>query len=120
MPDHRHGTSDQQPSEIGITLFGYPPQPFLATGRVLFRHKPYPGGKVAAGFELARIGCCCGHGRRTDHADAGNAFQALGDVAGAMLPIDSVIQSVDLFLQRKYLIYKCRERVNRLGRQCSS
>src|SRR5476649_2406191 len=47
VADHCRGSSDKQPSQIAIALFGNVAKSLLATSRMLLRHQPDPGRKTA-------------------------------------------------------------------------
>ena len=109
MPDHRHGPGDKQPAQIGIALFGDAPEPLLAAGRVLPRHKPDPGGQFAAILEHLGIGDGSRQCAGDDRPDAGDALQAPADLVGSVPGMDTFpAAAISLSSDRN-----CRTRLSR-------
>jgi hypothetical protein len=80
-------TYDEQSSEIAISLLGDVAKPFLATRRVLPRHKSDPCCKIPTGFEATRVCDSGSDGRGPDHAYRGPGGGGhLEIVAGSVAP----------------------------------
>jgi len=97
-------SDNKQAPEIAVSLFGYAAEFFLAPCRMLSRNEADPGCEIATGFERTRIGDGRGDRRRTDHADAGNAFEAPANIARVVLGSDRAIELTDLLAQGCELI----------------
>src|SRR3981189_2353842 len=66
------GADHQQAPEVAVAGLGDGTQSFLAAGRVLSRHHPQPGRKLAPGLEGGWIGHAGYDRRGDDRADPGN------------------------------------------------
>src|SRR5271169_3801627 len=97
-------TDDEQPSEIAISLLGDTAEPFLATRRVLPRHKSDPCCKIPSGFEVTRVCDGGSDGRGPDHADPRHGLEAAAHVIGTMMGVNRAIKSPDLQFQSSELI----------------
>ena len=97
-------TYDEQSSEIAISLLGDAAKPFLATRRVLTRHKSDPCCKIPTGFEATRVCDSGSDGRGPDHAYPGYGFEAAAHIIGTVMCVNGAIQSPDLQFQSSELI----------------
>ena len=94
----------EQSSEIAISLLGDAAKPFLATRRVLPRHKSDPCCKIPTGFEATRVCDSGSDGRGPDHAYPGYGFEAAAHIIGTVMCVNGAIQSPDLQFQSSELI----------------
>ena len=96
VSNNRCCTDDKQPSKIAISLLGDAAEPFLATRRMLPRHKSDPCRKVSTGFEAARVCDSGSESRGSDHTYPGHGLEAAAHFIGTMMGVNDAIQGSDL------------------------
>ena len=92
----RHGALHQQRPDIGITALADPQQSRLATGRILARYQPQPGGQFPAIFKVVGITNGGYQYRGDSWADTRYLHQALTDGVLVSHSLDLQVSLFDL------------------------
>ena len=91
ISDNGHGAGDQQPSQVAIALLGDAAEPFLAAGRMLLRHQPDPGRKIAPRAERLPVADLGNQGGGHNRANAGDLLQPPAGFTRAMPGMDALV-----------------------------
>jgi hypothetical protein len=75
IADDGHGTIDEQPPQVSIALLGDTAELVPATGRVLLRHQPDPGGQTTPGAKRLPVADLGNKGGGHDRPNTRNLLQ---------------------------------------------
>jgi hypothetical protein len=90
-PQHRVSANNENTPQVAVALLGDRSELLFATARVLSRHQPDPGCKIAPRTERLQIRYNGRNGGRTNKAHPGNGPKPLARLVDPMLRYDPLL-----------------------------
>src|SRR5215510_418800 len=118
-PQDSMRTNDQDATQVAIALFGDRPELPSAAGRILSRHKPDPGCKIASRPECVRVRSRGDDGARAQDPDPRDGRKPLARFARSVLRNNPLLDGPDQRLQRLKLRRQDDQARSRMDRQAS-